>query len=224
MPWLGLPSSTRLNPKGDGSMSKKTMKRSESKETVNARQTTRARVGKATRKEAKPARATTKGADRHAKQPATPGQLEAFPLGEERPPGTTNGAGRRIRDERLPAIGTMLIKRDRGGQVRCECTIEEGGFRYRDTLYRSLSGAASAAAADLGIKGRVNGYLFWGVIRAAPPQTNPREHLRKIAARYEEQVAAILRNGSSDDVRGEVRQELEAHAANLSELLARSAA
>src|SRR5687767_5410868 len=57
-----------------------------------------------------------------------------------------------VRDQRLPAPGTTLVKRDRDGRARCECQVEEGGFRYRGTLHRSLSGAASAAAEYLGIK------------------------------------------------------------------------
>jgi hypothetical protein len=68
----------------------------------------------------------------------------------------------RARDERLPPVGTILVKRDRDGRPRCECTVEEGGVRYAGKVHGSLSGAASAAAADLGIKGRVNGFVFWG--------------------------------------------------------------
>lgn len=124
------------------------------------------------------------------------------------------------RDPRLPPVGTVLVKRDRDGRARCECTVEETGVRYRSNLYRSLSGAATAAAADLGIKGRLNGYLFWGIIKATRPQKDPGEYLRKIAARYEEQVTALLRSDSAPDTRTQVRRELEAHAAHLTELLA----
>ena len=43
-------------------------------------------------------------------------------------------------------VGTKLQKLDRQGEVRCECTVEEGGFRYGKTVFRSLSAAAAAAA------------------------------------------------------------------------------
>jgi hypothetical protein len=126
-----------------------------------------------------------------------------------------------VRDQRLPPPGTTLVKRDRNGQVRCECNVEDGGSRYRGTLHRSLSGAASAAAEHLGIKGRVNGFIFWGLVKAARP--NAGEHLRKLAQRYEEQVATLLKQGA-EEVRGEVRRDLEAHASRLSELLSSAAA
>jgi hypothetical protein len=104
-----------------------------------------------------------------------------------------------------------------------ECTVEERGVRYGGTLYRSISGAAAAAAVDLGIKGRVNGFLFWGLIKARRPIANPGEYLRKIARRSEEQVASLLKQEGSPEVRQEVRRELEAHAAHLTQLLSSSA-
>ena len=125
----------------------------------------------------------------------------------------------RLRDSRMPAVGTVLVKRNRDGRA-CECTVEETGVRYGGTLYRSLSGAATAAAVVLGIKGRVNGFLFWGLIKAARPITNPGAYLRKIAGRYEAQAASLLKQDGSPAVRDEVRRELQAHAAHLTELLA----
>ena len=67
-------------------------------------------------------------------------------------------------DARLPSVGTTLVKRDRGGAPRCECTIEADGYRYKDTVYRSITAAARAAASDLGISTAVNGLVFWGVV------------------------------------------------------------
>src|SRR5688572_8186970 len=32
---------------------------------------------------------------------------------------------------RLPAVGTVIIKRDRHGVARCQCTVVEGGIRYK---------------------------------------------------------------------------------------------
>jgi hypothetical protein len=57
--------------------------------------------------------------------------------------------------------GTVLRKTDRAGKVRCECTVDTEGFRYKGKLYSSLSGAAAAAAKDLGLSGTwFNGYTF----------------------------------------------------------------
>ena len=50
---------------------------------------------------------------------------------------------------RLPAVGTVIQKRDRHGVVRCECSVEKEGVRYAGTIYRSISSAALAAARDV---------------------------------------------------------------------------
>jgi hypothetical protein len=76
-------------------------------------------------------------------------------------------------DPRMPPSGTVLQKLDRHGTVRCECTIEEGGFRYAGELYRSLSAAAMAAAKDLGLANKTqNGWSYWGsALREAAERT-----------------------------------------------------
>jgi hypothetical protein len=127
------------------------------------------------------------------------------------------------RDARLPLVGTVLVKRDRQG-ARCECTVEADGFRYRNTLHRSLTAAASAAASDLGIKGRVNGFVFWGLVKGSAKVKDPAALLRRIAGRYEERVATFLKMDRSPEIRKDVRRELEAHAAHLTALLAKAAA
>src|SRR5258708_24599520 len=38
--------------------------------------------------------------------------------------------------------GTVLRKTDRAGKVRCECTVDTEGFRYKGKLYSSLPGSA----------------------------------------------------------------------------------
>jgi hypothetical protein len=118
----------------------------------------------------------------------------------------------------------VLVKRDRSGRTRCECKIEEAGFKYGDTVHPSLSAAASAAATDLGIQGRVNGFVFWGLIKPPRAAGNPAEYLRKIAARYTERAATFLSTEGSPAERDEVRRELRAHTAQLTELLAKAAA
>ena len=75
-------------------------------------------------------------------------------------------------DPRLPAVGTVIQKRDRHGVIRCECTVEEDGIRYAGTLYRSISSAALAAARDLGLRNKSeNGYVFWGLVKLHRPGT-----------------------------------------------------
>ena len=62
--------------------------------------------------------------------------------------------------------GTVLKKLDRAGKTRCECAVEAGGYRYKGTVHASLSGAAAAAAKDLGLSGTsFNGYVFWGLTK-----------------------------------------------------------
>ena len=39
--------------------------------------------------------------------------------------------------------GTVPRKLDRAGTVRCECTVEAGGYKYDGKVYGSLSGAAA---------------------------------------------------------------------------------
>lgn len=71
------------------------------------------------------------------------------------------GAPKQNADARVPPVGTVLRKQDRHGKVRCECVVEEGGFRYAGTVYRSLSAAAVAAARDLGLRTTsANGFGF----------------------------------------------------------------
>src|SRR3954463_7746450 len=36
----------------------------------------------------------------------------------------------RAKAGRLPPMGTVMVKRDRDGGARCQCAVEEGGFRY----------------------------------------------------------------------------------------------
>jgi len=71
-------------------------------------------------------------------------------------------------DARLPAVGTVIAKRDRHGKVRCKCRVVEGGIRYNGTVYSSVSAAALAAASDLGLESPTqNGYVFWALDKLA---------------------------------------------------------
>jgi hypothetical protein len=123
------------------------------------------------------------------------------------------------RDPRLPPVGTKLLKRDRSGSVLVECLVEEGGFRYRGTLYSSLSAAASAAAKDLGVSSSVNGFVWFGLAKPTRPVRNAVDHLRTIADRFQREAAAYLARMDPPEKLAEVRREVEAHAARLADLL-----
>jgi hypothetical protein len=70
------------------------------------------------------------------------------------------------RDSRLPAIGTAIKKLDRAGKVRCTCTVTAEGIEYKGKSYGTLSGAAVAAAKDLGLTClKINGFVFWNLIK-----------------------------------------------------------
>jgi hypothetical protein len=115
------------------------------------------------------------------------------------------------RDPRLPEPGAILRRRDRSGNVRCACTINADGVDYAGSTYRSLSAAACAAAKDLGIKGAQNGYVFWGLVKAAraTPQA-PLVRLQKSWERYSSCVRALV-GAISDDEKREVLMALGRH-------------
>ena len=62
----------------------------------------------------------------------------------------------RLRDQRLPAPGTVLKRTYRGRSV--EVQVLERGFEYQGQCYRSLSAVARAVTG-----GHWNGYLFFGL-------------------------------------------------------------
>src|SRR5947209_2983652 len=95
-----------------------------------------------------------------------------------------------------PALvpGTVLHKLDRKGKTRCECTVEGEGYRYKNTMYGSLSGAAAAAAKDLGLTGKsFNGYVFWGLTK--PGRATALDRLEHLWNRYSSAVVALLKGG-----------------------------
>ena len=88
--------------------------------------------------------------------------------------------------------GTVLRKTDRQGQVRCECTVEAGGYRYGGKLYGSLSGAAAAAGKALGLSGTsFNGYVFWGL--SQPAGRDPLHRVEHLWQRYSNATAQALK-------------------------------
>jgi hypothetical protein len=97
-------------------------------------------------------------------------------------------------DPRLPPPGTVLQKIDRQGAIRCECTIGEDGIHYAGQTYRSLSGAAMAAAKDLGLANKTqNGYAFWGITKPARKSGDPLGSLNRAWERYRAQAEGLTK-------------------------------
>lgn len=115
-------------------------------------------------------------------------------------------------DPRLPAVGTLLQKRDRHGAVRCECSIEEGGIRYAGKVYRSLSAAAMAAAKDLGLGNKTqNGFTFWGLSKPPRRPSDPLVALDHAWERYHGNVEALVNEGVTDENRAKVLAAIRKH-------------
>lgn len=161
---------------------------------------------------------------RRAPRPATPASTTEPPQDVAKASATTAVAAQpREPDPRLPPVGTVIEKRDRAGKVRCTCTIEEGGIRYKGTLYKSLSGAALAAAKDLGLTNRsANGWVFWGITKVARPVGDALATLTRAWERYRERGSAVVAAVKDDD-RGRVRDLLGEHAEALESLCQRVA-
>lgn len=122
-------------------------------------------------------------------------------------------------DPRLPAVGTVIQKRDRHGAVRCECTVEPGGIRYSGTLYRSISSAALAAAKDLGRKNRSeNGYVFWGLVKPSRPAGDPIPAFERAWQLYLKRAEALFRDGVTEGNRERLAADIANHAAEIAKL------
>jgi hypothetical protein len=172
---------------------------------------------------------TTKTKPSGGAKPAPRGARPPTPAAKTTPPDVakaptaTVAAQPHERDPRLPPVGTVIEKRDRSGKVRCTCTVEEGGIRYKDTLYKSLSGAALAAAKDLGLTNRsANGWVFWGITKVARPAGDVLATMTRAWDRYHERASTVLAAVKDDD-RGRVRDLLGKHAESLKELRGRVA-
>ncbi len=122
---------------------------------------------------------------------------------------TKASAGPVERDPRLPPPGTVLRKLDRHGAVRCECTVTADGVEYKGETFRSLSGAAMAAAKDLNISGSQNGYLFFGLVKQEARLKNPIQAVEKAWDRYSARVNAIGAADLDAGMKRELAQLLE---------------
>jgi hypothetical protein len=127
--------------------------------------------------------------------------------------------GEQVRDPRLPEPGTVIQKRDRQGNIRCECTVEADGVRYNDKLDRSLSAAAMAAAKDLGPGGKTqNGFTFWGLSKPPRKGVDPIASLEKAWQRYRDRLQATISNGINDENRDRARGLVQQHSKAMAEL------
>jgi len=117
----------------------------------------------------------------------------------------------RPRDERLPPVGTILRRTDRHGNVRAECTIEQDGFRYAGTLYKTLSAAAIAAAKELGHTSTTqNGFLFWQVAKPTRPERPARSSLGSLERAWE-RYRERAQQAAQSDARAQAQQVLHGH-------------
>jgi hypothetical protein len=130
---------------------------------------------------------------------------------------TKASTGPAERDPRLPPVGTVLKKLDRHGAVRCECKVSEAGIEYKGEVFKSLSGAACAAAKDLGINGQQNGFVFWGITRPEAKAKNPVQAIEKVWERYNARVKAIAGAGLDAGTRKQVAELLEEHRTRIAE-------
>jgi hypothetical protein len=125
---------------------------------------------------------------------------------------TATAAPRKARaakaDARLPAVGTLIEKRDRGGEVRCSCEVTTEGIKYAGNLYSSLSGAAMAAAKDLGLTNKTqNGFVCWGLSKPPRPAADPVEALQRAWARFHERAKAAVA-ATTEEQKEKVAKEL----------------
>lgn len=121
------------------------------------------------------------------------------------------------RDERLPPAGTKLFKANRDGK-KVECVVTDAGaIDYAGKLYKTLSGAARAAAKDLGLATSQNGFLFWGVIRQARTVANPSSALMKAYDRFDKTVDAITAGKPEGEVKAKLAESLRQMAAELTD-------
>jgi hypothetical protein len=70
--------------------------------------------------------------------------------------GLQNSKGTKLRDSRLPPVGTVL-QRDYQGTM-LHVTVAEDGFRYNERTFRSLSAVAQHVTGT-----RWNGFTFFGM-------------------------------------------------------------
>jgi Protein of unknown function (DUF2924) len=181
---------------------------------MRSKQTKKMLSKKSTKKAAAPKAAATRAAGKN------PARKSAPPTGPNRAhAGGDAPAGQRPAHE-MPPVGTVIKKTDRYGAVRCECKVEETGFRYEGTVYRSLSAAAMAAAKDLRLTNKTqNGWTFWGLTKPPRPSSDPVEALERGWARYQG-ILTASKDRVTDENRSTVHAALRAQRQALEAALA----
>jgi len=198
---------------------KKTTKKTTTKKAASRKAPAKKTTTKAKANGTKSAAAKTSAAPEKKAAP----QPEAVKAATPKEPKPAKPAREQVRDPRLPEPGTVLTKRDRQGNVRCECTVEADGVRYNGTLYRSLSAAAMAAAKDLGLGGKTqNGFSFFGLSKPPRKGVDPVASLDKAWERYHARLQATITNGISDENRERVRTLVQKHSEAIAELRERT--
>lgn len=156
-------------------------------------------------------------------RPCTPEEMAAEAKKEkatkakkEKAPKEPKAAATRERDARLPAVGTVLVKKDRAGAERARCTITEAGVEYAGATYKTISAAGLKAMADLGLKATTcDGFAFWGLKKGEPrpAATKPVDFdaIEKAWDRYRERVEAAVKTTDADQ-RAKVNEMLAKHA------------
>ena len=112
----------------------------------------------------------------------------------------------------------MIKKLDRHGATRCECTVTDAGIEYKGETFKSLSGAARAAAKDLGIEGAQYGYLFFGLVRPPARAKDPIEALEKAWERFQECARAASGQALDDETKAKLKSAIAEHLESLSEM------
>lgn len=158
----------------------------------------------------KPASAPTKG-------PKAPKAPRAPKAAKKATTGATGGdEAPAARDPRLPPVGTLLTKKDRDGK-EVTCKVLEAGVEYKGETFKTLSGAARAAAKDLGLATSQNGFLFWGVIHQARAIGDPSLALIKAYDRFDKVVDAVTASKPEGAVKAQLAESLRQFAAELSD-------
>jgi hypothetical protein len=88
----------------------------------------------------------------------------------------------KVRDPRLPKVGTILRKEWRGREY--EVTVLADGFEYAGTTYRSLSKVANEITGTTW-----NGFLWMGLVERAKPAPKPAEPASQALAAPETHLA-----------------------------------
>ncbi len=168
---------------------------------------------------------TAPAKDEAATKPEASAEPKPAAKAKDAKPSTANKDGAALMkpaptpDPRMPAVGTVIQKRDRHGAVRCECTVEADGIRYKRELYKSLSAAAIAAAKDLGLgDGALNGWTFWGITKPARRESDPLLALDRAWERYRGNVETLVKTGITDDNRTKVAAAIKKHASTIEAL------